>query len=497
MESILKQQRMTNNDLPRLEDRSNEVENTLQEIHKSMALVAHSTSSVKDLILVSVGSLEKIEDVSIDNSKQLALSNVSESKDSNMLFDMLQSGIQIMITKLEDIESALLNFSGIPMTYGAQNVTNSGEIQRESIKIEQRQVSLLEHIAESLDSNQVGPQPEVKEDSGGFLSTITKMLGAVGGLIAPLFKALPKLFGGIFDLIGKGLKGAFSAIFSPGSLLRTLGKTLGPVAIIGSLINGISDAIDAYDPEDPLSEMIPKVIKSFFGGMLEFISMGTLGQEEINEWFTSLSDWFSLNIIDPFMNFFSNIGEKLGALKTWWDEFDLVKTVSEGINDITSKISKAFKDVVEWFSELTIGGILKTLGVSPEIADTTQKVYDSVTGATQDAITTTVDAAGAVKEKVTGFFGGAFDSISNFFSGDDVESNTLKAERIEDANIKPSIKTLADVPNQMSSETMNTAQQVTIINNNNSTSNVNAPTSNVVAGRPASNNTLPNVYGSN
>lgn len=484
MENILKQQQITNSRLLRLENRSIELRNVLEEIFKSISLVADSSSSVKELITVSVGSLEKLEDISVDNSKQLAISNISDNKGNANMFDMVQSGIQIIITKLEDISNALMNYSGIPMTYGAQSVASTEEEQREMLKIDQRQVTLLEHIAEKLGTeNDVAITEQPKED-GGFLGTITKMLGAVGGFLAPLLKNLPKMFGNLFDMIGNGLRKALGVIFSPAKILTGLAKRLGPVAIVGSLISGISDAIETYDPKDSISEMIPKVIKSFFGGVLEFLSFGTLGKEEVEQWFSGLSDWVSLNLIEPVMNFFTSIGEKLTSLKLWWDEFDMVGLVSNGINDITNKITKAFEDVVKWFSDLTIGGVLKTLGVDPKIADSAQQVYDTVTNATSDA----AEATAASTQRGLDFLSDTFGFSDNLNDALGPMNYPISKSR----DISPIPKTPAEVPNGMSSEMSAQGNSVTVVNNYN-TNSVNAPSSTVVAGRPASNSSLPKV----
>lgn len=143
------------------------------------------------------------------------------------------------------------------------------------------------------------PAPEKKEEEGSFLDTLIGLLK--DGLI-------------------RGLK----KLFNPKALMKVLGKLArfaGPVGLIitavGGLFSGITAAWDKWKESGSLFE----AYKSFLGGIVNFLTFGLLGEEEVNKVFDAIGsflepliegmkgiyytvkDWIVNNVGIPKMNF--------------------------------------------------------------------------------------------------------------------------------------------------------------------------------------------------
>ena len=95
------------------------------------------------------------------------------------------------------------------------------------------------------------------------------------------------LLGTIIDLIKNGLMKGLKMLFNPKTLLKALGKVLVIGAIIGSLFSGIVDGFKKYQETGSLFE----AFKSFLGGILNFLTFGLLGEEDVNSFFDAIGSF--------------------------------------------------------------------------------------------------------------------------------------------------------------------------------------------------------------
>ena len=101
------------------------------------------------------------------------------------------------------------------------------------------------------------------------------------------------LLGTIIDLIKNGLMKGLKMLFNPKTLLKALGKVLVIGAIIGSLFSGIVDGFKKYQETGSLFE----AFKSFLGGILNFLTFGLLGEEDVNSFFDAIG-----NFLEPLID---------------------------------------------------------------------------------------------------------------------------------------------------------------------------------------------------
>lgn len=133
-------------------------------------------------------------------------------------------------------------------------------------------------------------KPETKEiaqpqqSNGGILDFLS---GAIGGFLS------------------NGLKALFGTLFNPKNLLKIITKFALPVAIVGSLVNGVIDGFKEWQKTGSIKE----AIIAGLGGVLEFISFGLLDKTDIAksfdyvaEKFNELTTWVADNILDPLIN---------------------------------------------------------------------------------------------------------------------------------------------------------------------------------------------------
>ena len=101
------------------------------------------------------------------------------------------------------------------------------------------------------------------------------------------------LLGTIIDLIKNGLMKGLKMLFNPKTLLKALGKVLVIGAIIGSLFSGIVDGFKKYQETGSLFD----AYKAFLGGILNFLTFGLLGEEDVNSFFDAIG-----NFLEPLID---------------------------------------------------------------------------------------------------------------------------------------------------------------------------------------------------
>ena len=170
----------------------------------------------------------------------------------------------------------------------ASSVGESQEAAAEAAKVEQEQTDLLKVIAEKIggDTSQVKPTSD------------SKSAGA-GGLLD-----------GITGFLGNGLMKIFKTLFSPGNILKSLGKVFVIGAIIGSLFEGITDGFNEYMQ----SGDIGKALIAGLAGIVDFLTFGLFDKEQIKEVIGDFGAWISEHLIKPMKDLWDFFKEGLGKI---------------------------------------------------------------------------------------------------------------------------------------------------------------------------------------
>lgn len=134
--------------------------------------------------------------------------------------------------------------------------------------------------------------------SGGLTKSAPKEGGGVMGFL-----------GDIVSFIGGALVEVVKSLFNPMVLLRILGRLAIPALIISTLFSGIMAGWKKYDETGNFGD----AIVSYFGGMLEFLTFGLLGEDTVKAHNKFMKDLF------------------FGVLDTLTKVFDSVKSVFKNI----------------------------------------------------------------------------------------------------------------------------------------------------------------------
>jgi hypothetical protein len=168
----------------------------------------------------------------------------------------------------------------------ADSVGETQEAAAESAKVEQEQTDLLKIIAEKIggDVSEAKPSPS-KAEGGGLLDGITGFLG-------------------------KGLMNTFKTLFSPGNILKSLGKIFVIGAVIGALFEGITDGFNEYME----SGDIGKALIAGLAGIVDFLTFGLFDKEKIKEVIGDFAAWTNEHLIQPFVTFITGIKDSFMSL---------------------------------------------------------------------------------------------------------------------------------------------------------------------------------------
>ena len=113
------------------------------------------------------------------------------------------------------------------------------------------------------------------------------------------------LLGGIIDFFKNGLLGALGMIFSPANILKSLGKIFLIAAIVASLFEGITAGFKKWQETGDLSE----AILTGLGAMLDFLTFGLFGEDQLRGLVKSLGD-----VIGPIID---DISDSFTKMKDW------------------------------------------------------------------------------------------------------------------------------------------------------------------------------------
>jgi hypothetical protein len=118
------------------------------------------------------------------------------------------------------------------------------------------------------------------------------------------------LLDGITSFLGQGLMKTFKTLFSPGNILKSLGKIFVIGAIIGSLFEGITDGFNEYME----SGDIGKALIAGLAGIVDFLTFGLFDKEKIKEVIGDFATWTNEHLIQPFVEFITGIKDSFMSM---------------------------------------------------------------------------------------------------------------------------------------------------------------------------------------
>jgi hypothetical protein len=117
------------------------------------------------------------------------------------------------------------------------------------------------------------------------------------------------ILGNVASFIGGALIEVVKSLFNPRMIIRLLSRLALPLLIVGTLVSGIMAGWKKYQETGSFTDSIV----SYFGGMLEFLTLGLFGEDQLKGVLDSLGEIFKpvtdsvSKIFDSVKGFFKNI----------------------------------------------------------------------------------------------------------------------------------------------------------------------------------------------
>jgi hypothetical protein len=240
---------------------------------------------------------------------------------------------------------------------GVSDAMSTSEEEMENARLMALQTDTLIQIEEN---TRVGGKvsagdDDKKKESGGLLGNL---LGGPKKFLSGLISSLMGVLSSVGSMLMSGLTAALKFLFNPKMLMKLFGKVLLPLAIVGSIVNGLMDGFKVFMEGGTIGE----ALIAGLGGMLDFLTFGLIDAKVIGnvvEWLTGFVDEW---IIEPITNFFNFLGE---AFNTY----------------IAEPITAAFTMVGDLFTEYILNPLKE---IFAPIADFFKKIKDQVFGFLED-----------------------------------------------------------------------------------------------------------------
>jgi hypothetical protein len=154
------------------------------------------------------------------------------------------------------------------------------------------------------------------QEQTSLLKTIADKIGGDGAKRVPIARteATDGKGGGLMDTImgfmGDGLMTALKALFSPGNILKSLGKVFAIGMIIGALFQGVMDGFDEYMKTGDIG----KALIAGLAGIVDFLTFGLFDKDKIKEVIGDFAAWTDEHLIQPFVKFITGIKDSFMSL---------------------------------------------------------------------------------------------------------------------------------------------------------------------------------------
>ena len=170
-------------------------------------------------------------------------------------------------------------------TQSAADAMQAQEVQMEGAKDQHAMAELLHKIEENTrpgGKGKDGPKPEKAPEAKGLGDSLMET---------------------ITGFLGDGLMNSIKTLFSPGRILKFLGKAFAIGAIIGALWEGISDGFDEFMKTGDIG----KALIAGLAGIVDFLTFGLFDKEKIKEVIGDMAAWVNDHIVKPVTEFFSSV----------------------------------------------------------------------------------------------------------------------------------------------------------------------------------------------
>jgi len=240
---------------------------------------------------------------------------------------------------------------------GVSDAMSTSEEEMENARLMALQTDTLIQIEENtrLGRKVTGGDDDKKKESGGLLGNL---LGGPKKFLSGLISSLMGVLSSVGSMLMTGLTAALKFLFNPKMLMKLFSKVLLPLAIVGSIVNGLMDGFKVFMDGGSIGD----ALIAGLGGMLEFLTFGLIDAKVIGnvvEWLTGFVDEW---IIQPITNFFNFLGE---AFNTY----------------IAEPITAAFEMVGNLFTEYILNPLKE---IFAPIANFFKKIKDQVFGFLED-----------------------------------------------------------------------------------------------------------------
>ena len=242
---------------------------------------------------------------------------------------------------------------------GVSDAMSTSEEEMENARLMALQTDLLVKIEENTrlmaGAGAKGGDDDKKKEAGGILGNL---LGGPKKFLSGLISSLMGVLSSVGSMLMSGLTAALKFLFNPKMLMKLFSKVLLPLAIVGSIVNGLMDGFKVFMDGGTIGE----ALIAGLGGMLEFLTFGLIDAKVIGnivEWLTGFVDEW---IIQPITNFFNFLGN---AFQTY----------------IAEPITAAFEMVGNLFTEYILNPLKE---IFAPIANFFKKIKDQVFGFLED-----------------------------------------------------------------------------------------------------------------
>lgn len=140
---------------------------------------------------------------------------------------------------------------------------NLSEDEMEAVRIQTEQSELLKQLV---------------KNTGGENKT--------AGVASPQEAKSGGILDGILGTFSSGFMDAIAKIFSPGLILKAVTKVFLPLAIIGSVVNGIMDGFKEFSESGSIGE----ALIAGLGGVLEFLTFGLIDKTALKKIFETIKE---------------------------------------------------------------------------------------------------------------------------------------------------------------------------------------------------------------
>ena len=252
---------------------------------------------------------------------------------------------------------------------GVSDAMSTSEEEMENARLMALQTDLLVQIEENTRlmagaGAKGGGDDDKKKESGGILGNL---LGGPKKFLSGLISSLMGVLSSVGSMLMSGLTAALKFLFNPKMLMKLFSKVLLPLAIVGSIVNGLMDGFKVFMDGGTIGE----ALIAGLGGMLEFLTFGLIDAKVIGnivEWLTGFVDEW---IIEPITNFFNFLGN---AFQTYIAEpitaaFEMVGNLFTEY--ILNPLKEIFAPIADFFKKIKeqVFGFLEDFGI-PEIGFT-------------------------------------------------------------------------------------------------------------------------------